>query len=105
MKISTAKTRKQINIETKQIRDWISKKPQLLKAQPGLKRLNKGSSRYPALEAALVGLVKKQRRNHAVSRNTIQIKAKAFAQQCQWKIMCPGIESFAFSSKRLNGLM
>ncbi|CAG8800019.1 30694_t:CDS:2 [Gigaspora margarita] len=36
------------NIETKQLQDWISKKDQLLKAQPG------GSSKYPALETTLV---------------------------------------------------
>lgn len=30
-------TANKFNIETKQLRDWLSKKEQLLKAQPGLK--------------------------------------------------------------------
>lgn len=45
-------TATKFNIETKQLRDWISKK-QLLKVQPGAIRLNKGlSPKYSILEAA-----------------------------------------------------
>jgi len=52
---SKNKTALKYNIQTKQLRDWKSKKPQLLKAQPGLKRLNRGSSpKYPVMETALV---------------------------------------------------
>ena len=39
---SKTMTANKFNIETKQLRDWISKKEQLLKAQAGLKRLNRG---------------------------------------------------------------
>jgi transposase len=61
---SKNKTAAKFNIETKQLRDWISKKPQLLKAQPGVKRLNKGSPpKYPALETALVEWIKERRNN------------------------------------------
>jgi DDE superfamily endonuclease/Tc5 transposase DNA-binding domain len=35
----------------------------------------------------------------------IQIKAKALAQQNQWRVICTGIESFAFSNKWLDGFM
>ena len=49
---SKNKTARKYNIQTKQLCDWVSKKPQLLKAQPGLKCLNRGSSsKYPVLEA------------------------------------------------------
>ncbi|CAG8703394.1 1434_t:CDS:1, partial [Cetraspora pellucida] len=48
---SKHKTAAKFNIETKQLQDWISKKSQFLRAQPGLKRLNKGASpKYPDLE-------------------------------------------------------
>jgi hypothetical protein len=98
---SKNKTAAKFNIQTKQLRDWISKKPQLLRAQPGLKRLNKGvSPKYPALETALVTWVKEQRKNqNVVSRSMIQMKAKTFAQQHQWQITCSGVEFFAFSNK------
>jgi len=50
-----------------------------MKARPSLKRLNKGKpTKYPALEAALVEWIKEKRNNQqAVSRNIIQVKAKA----------------------------
>ena len=35
----------------------------------------------------------------------VQMKGKALAQQCQWRIVCPGIQSFAFSNKWVDGLM
>jgi transposase-like protein len=38
---SKNKTAAKFNIQTKQLRNWISKKPQLLKIQPGVKRLNR----------------------------------------------------------------
>lgn len=64
---SKNKTAARFNIQTKQLRNWISKKPQLLKAQPGIKRLNRGASpKYPALETALVTWVKESRRNQNV---------------------------------------
>src|SRR6266542_3572135 len=95
------------NIEPKQVRDWVSKKEQFMKAQPSLKHLNKGkSSKYPILEAALVEWVKERRSNQqAVSRNMIQVKAKTLAQQSQWQATCPDVQSFAFSNKWLDGLM
>jgi hypothetical protein len=82
---SKNKTALKYNIQTKQLRDWKSKKPQLLKAQPGLKRLNRGSSpKYPVMETALVNWVKEKRKNqNAVSRTMIQMKGKALAQQRQ----------------------
>ena len=82
---SKNKTARKYNIQTKQLRDWVSKKPQLLKAQPGLKRLNRGSSpKYPILKTALVNWVKEKRKNqNAVSRTMIQMKGKALAQQRQ----------------------
>ena len=75
-------TANKFNIETKQLQDWISKKEQLLKAQPGLKHLNKGASpKYSALENALVEWVRKRRRNqNAVLRQMVQTKGKSFAQ-------------------------
>lgn len=104
---SKNKTALKYNIQTKQLRDWKSKKPQLLKAQPGLKRLNRGSStKYPVMETALVNWVKEKRKNqNAVSRTMIQMKGKALAQQRQWQLTCPGIGSFAFSNKWLDGFM
>ena len=35
----------------------------------------------------------------------IQMKGKALAQQRQWQVTCPGIGSFAFSNKWLDGFM
>ena len=80
---SKNKTAARFNIQTKQVRDWVSKKDQLLKAQPCLKRLNKGRPpKYAGLEAALVEWVKERRNNQqAVSRNMIQVKARTFAQE------------------------
>ncbi|GES91360.1 hypothetical protein GLOIN_2v1776852 [Rhizophagus clarus] len=52
------------NIQTNQFRNWISKKPQLLKVQPDVKRLNMGAKpKYPALETALLTWVKELYRN------------------------------------------
>ncbi|GET01739.1 hypothetical protein RCL_jg7594.t1 [Rhizophagus clarus] len=43
------------NIQINQLHNWISKKPQLLKVQPGVKCLNTGAKlKYPALETALL---------------------------------------------------
>ncbi len=104
---SKNKTAAKFNIEPKQVRDWVSKKEQFMKAQPSLKRLNKGKPpKYPILEAALVEWVKERRSNQqAVSRNMIQVKAKTLAQQSQWQATCPDVQSFAFSNKWLDGLM
>ena len=104
---SKTKTAAKFNIETKQLRDWISKKDELLKAQPGKKKLNKGASpKYPALEATLVEWIRERRnRQKAVSRYMIQEKAKSLAQQSQWRNTYPDLESFAFSNKWLDGLM
>ena len=41
---SKNKTVAKFNIQIKQLQDWISKKPQLLKIQPDLKCLNRGES-------------------------------------------------------------
>lgn len=104
---SKRKTADKFNIQAKQLRDWISKKPQLLKVQPGVKRLNIGvKPKYPALETALVTWVKEKRKNqNAVTRSMIQIKAQTLAQQRQWQVMCSGIRSFRFSNKWLDGFM
>ncbi|CAB4375156.1 unnamed protein product [Rhizophagus irregularis] len=52
---SKRKTADKFNIQAKQLCDWISKKPQLLKVQPGVKYLNiEVKPKYPALETALV---------------------------------------------------
>ena len=52
---SKNKTAAKFNIETKQVRDWLSKKDQFMNAQPSLKRLNKGKlPKYLVLEVALV---------------------------------------------------
>src|SRR6266498_448866 len=104
---SKTKTADKFNIQTKQLRDWISKKPQLLKTQPGVKCLNRGvSPKYSALETALVTWVKEKRKNqNAVSQYMIQMKARSLAQQRQWQIICSGIEFFAFSNKWLDGFM
>lgn len=104
---SKNKTAAKFNIQTKQLRDWISKKPKLLKAQPGVKRLNIGAKpKYPGLETALVTWVKEKRKNqNAVTRNMIQLKARAFAQQRQWNDMYSDIKFFAFSNKWLDGFM
>ena len=104
---SKSKTAAKFNIETKQLRDWISKKPQLLKVQPGVKRLNKGASpKYPALETTLVEWIKERRREQqTVTRSMIQVKGKAMARQYQWQTEYPDIQSFAFSNKWVDGLM
>ena len=104
---SKNKTAAKFNIQTKQVRDWMSKKDQFINSQPSLKRLNKGKPpKYPALESALVKWVRKRRNNQqAVSRYMIQTKAKALAQQCEWRDKCPDVQEFAFSNKWLDGLM
>jgi len=104
---SKNKTAAKFNIQTNQLRNWISKKPQLLKVQPGVKRLNTGAKpKYSALETALLTWVKEKRKNqNAVTRSMIQMKAKALAQQRQWQAICSGIGSFAFSNKWLDGFM
>ncbi|CAG8694064.1 15185_t:CDS:2, partial [Racocetra fulgida] len=90
---SKSQTASKFNIETKQLRDWISKKSLLLKAQPGLKRLNKGPSpKYPELETFLVEWIKERRKNQqAVSRHMIQMKAKTLFQEHQWQLTCPKV--------------
>ena len=78
---SKNKTAAKFNIETKQVRDWLFKKEQFIKAQPSLKCLNKGKPpKYPALETALIEWIKERRNNQqTVSRNMIQVKAKTLA--------------------------
>jgi hypothetical protein len=95
------------NIQTKQFHDWISKKLQLLKVQPGVKHLNIGvKPKYPALETALVTWVKEKRKNqNAVTQSIIQVKAQALVQQHQWQVMYSGIGSFTFSNKWLDGFI
>ncbi|GBB88121.1 hypothetical protein RclHR1_14640003 [Rhizophagus clarus] len=52
---SKNKTAAKFNIQTNQLYNWISKKPQLLKVQPDVKRLNtRVKPKYPALETALL---------------------------------------------------
>ena len=59
----------------------MSKKPQLLKAQSGLKHLNRGSfPKYSILKTALVNWIKEKRKNqNTVLRIIIQMKGKALA--------------------------
>jgi transposase len=104
---SKNKTAARFNIQTKQVRDWVNKKDQLLKAQPGLKRLNKGRPpKYVTLETALVEWVRERRNNQqAVSRQMIQVKAKAFAREQEWQTIYPDIQDFTFSHKWLDGWM
>ncbi|GBC09701.1 hypothetical protein RclHR1_09050011 [Rhizophagus clarus] len=109
MRTAIVKERQQTSSTFQQSKlcNWISKKPQLLKVQPGIKRLNiRVKPKYPALETALVTWVKEKRKNqNAVTRSIIQIKAQTLAQQCQWQVMCSGIRSFRFSNKWLDGFM
>jgi transposase len=95
-------TAAKFNIQTKQVRDWVSKKDQLMSAQPSLKRLNKGKPvKYPALETFLVEWIKERRNNQqAVSRQMVQVKAKTLSQQHEWKDKYPDLQSFSF---RNNG--
>jgi hypothetical protein len=104
---SKRSTAAKFKIEPKQLRDWLGKKQQLLKAQPGVKKLNTGSApKFPALEAVLLEWIKERRnKQHAVSRTMVQMKAQSFAQQQEWQIMCPNLQSFAFSNKWLDGFM
>lgn len=104
---SKNQTAAKFNIQTKQVRDWVSKKDQLMNSRPSLKRLNKGKPpKYPALEVILVEWVKERRNNQqAVSRHMVQMKAKAFAQQHEWIVKYPDLQSFSFSNKWLDGLM
>jgi hypothetical protein len=69
--------------------------------------LNRGASpKHLELETALVDWVKEIRKNqNAVSRTMIQMKAKALARQRLWQLTCPGVESFSFSNKWLDGFM
>ncbi|GBB94584.1 hypothetical protein RclHR1_23850004 [Rhizophagus clarus] len=61
---SKNKTAAKFNIQTNQLRNWISKKPQLLKVQPGDKCLNmEAKPKYPALETALLTCVKEKRKD------------------------------------------
>jgi hypothetical protein len=104
---SKNKTAAKFNIQTKQVRDWVSKKDQFMNSQPSLKRLNKGKPiKYPDLEVALVDWIKERRSNQqVVSRYMIQMKGKAFAQQSEWLTKYPDIPDFSFSNKWLDGLM
>jgi hypothetical protein len=71
------------NIQTKQLRDWISKKPKLLKAQLSVKRINIGTKpKYPVLETTLVTWVKEKIKMQHASN-----EARAFSQQRQWQNM------------------
>src|ERR1043165_5643782 len=104
---SKNKTAAKFNIQTKQVRDWVNKKDQFLKAQPNLKRLNKGRPpKYAVLEAALIKWIRERRNNQqAVSRKMIQAKAKTFAQDREWQTICPNVQDFTFSHKWLDGFM
>jgi DDE superfamily endonuclease/Tc5 transposase DNA-binding domain/CENP-B N-terminal DNA-binding domain len=104
---SKNKTALKFNIQTKQVRDWVNKRDQLLNAQPSLKRLNKGRPpKYPALEVALVEWVKERRNNQqAVTRQMIQAKARSSAQQQEWQDIYLDVQYFMFSHKWLDGFM
>ena len=51
---------KQIRHRTKQVRDWIRKKDQLMEASPFVEKLHPGrKAKYPAIEKELSSWIKK----------------------------------------------
>ncbi|CAG8787339.1 13251_t:CDS:1, partial [Racocetra fulgida] len=75
-------TARRFDIEPKQVRDWRSKKQELLNAAPYLLTLNPGRpALYPLLERRLVEWVDVLRRKQAaITRNMVIRRAKKLAQ-------------------------
>ena len=73
-------TAEEFQIETKQLRDWISKKSKLMKAAPYIQKLSVGAkAKYPELEIELMKWFEELRsQQKTVSRYMIQAKARLF---------------------------
>ncbi|CAG8661263.1 11177_t:CDS:2, partial [Paraglomus occultum] len=71
-------TATKFGIEPKQLRDWISKKTELLNARLGIRRLHQGPPpKFPEFETALVFWIRERRaKGNVVTRYMVQMKAK-----------------------------
>ncbi|CAG8477128.1 6488_t:CDS:1, partial [Scutellospora calospora] len=100
-------TADKFGIQLKQIREWHSKKQELMLAQPHIKCLNSGPrSAYPELELELATWVKNLCNNlKPVSHSIIQTKAASLASLPQYTNQFPHISSFRWSNKWLDGFM
>ena len=100
-------TATKFGIEPKQLRDWISKKTELLNAHPGIRRLHQGPPpKFPEFEIALVFWIRERRaKGNIVTRYMVQMKAKEMVKQRKWQIRYPDIKSSVFSNKWVDGVL
>ena len=104
---SVCGTADKFHLEPKQIRDWRSKRQQLMLAQPHIKRLNCGPrSRYPEIEDEVIKWIKSlHHEQKIVSRSMIQIKAATLAKNTKYISQYLKIDSFKWSNKWLDSFM
>ena len=97
-------TARRFEIEPKQVRDWVSKKDELLNTAPYLLTLNHGKqAQYPMLEERLVEWINGRRNEqNAVTQNMVVKKAKALAQTNEFKNVYPDIGNCRFSMSWLS---
>ncbi|CAG8833819.1 39397_t:CDS:1, partial [Gigaspora margarita] len=97
---NVAATARKFDIERKQVRDWRSKKQELLNATPYLLILNRGRpAMYPLLEESLVKWIEAIRKKQmAITRNMVVTRAKALVKTKEIKNLYSNINNFRFSS-------
>jgi len=100
-------TAKRFDIEPKQVRDWQSKKQELLNSAPYLLTLNRGRpAQYPLLEERLVEWIETLRNKQmAVTQKIVVTKAKQLVRINEIKEAYPNIGDFRFSNSWLNGFL
>lgn len=104
---SVRETANKYNIEPKQVRDWKSKKGQLLSAAPYIQRLNTGARpKYPLLEVELVDWFRELRSQlKTVTRFMISAKARSMARKNEYRTLYPDIHNCKFTQKWVDGFM
>lgn len=104
---SVRATATHFNIEPKQVRDWRSKKENLMRVSPHIRKLNNGRPpKYPELENEIYGWVKNLRGAlKPVTRSMVQLKAKALSKRSPYVTLYPNISEAKFSDKWVDGFM
>src|SRR5215212_5953051 len=100
-------TANKFGIKTKQLREWLNNKEQLIRVVPYIQKLSPGSRpKYPELEIELMNWFKESRSQlKIVTRYMIQAKARSFAKRATYQAMYPNINEAKFSQKWVDGFM
>ena len=98
---SKRETANKLEIEPKQLRDWLQNKDKLMKVAPYIQKLTPDSRpKYPKLETELLDWFKEsQSQLKVITRYMIQVKARSFANRAVYQKMYTNINVAKFSQK------